>query len=95
MTYERPKPTEAMVPDDEALIEEFLRHLELERRLSPRTVQAYREDLGGLATFLERSRSDLRRATHRQLRRWLAHLDTRGYARSSIARKAAAVRSFY
>jgi integrase/recombinase XerC len=84
-----------MVPDDEALIEEFLRHLELERRLSPRTVQAYREDLGGLATFLERSRSDLRTATHRQLRRWLAHLDTRGYARSSIARKAAAVRSFY
>jgi integrase/recombinase XerC len=85
----------AMVPDDETLIEEFLRHLELERRLSPRTIEAYRDDLTGLATFLERSRSDLRTATHRQLRRWLAHLDTREYARSSIARKAAAVRSFY
>src|SRR5207247_2060453 len=29
------------------------------------------------------------------LRRWLAHLGTRGFARTSVARKAAAIRSFY
>jgi integrase/recombinase XerC len=29
------------------------------------------------------------------LRRWLAHLRTRGYARASLARKAAAARAFY
>ena len=34
-------------------------------------------------------------ATYAQLRRWLAHLTTRGYARSSIARKGASVRTFY
>ncbi|MGH2711609.1 MAG: tyrosine recombinase XerC [Actinomycetota bacterium] len=79
-------------PDD---IAAFLRHLSLERRLSQRTVDAYRQDLEALSTFLDRSSTDLRGATYRVLRRWLAHLSTRGYARTTIARRAAAVRSFY
>lgn len=82
-------------PRDLALIEEFIRHVSLERRLSPHTVAAYRSDLQGLATFLARSDAGLGDATHPQLRRWLAQLATMGRARSSIARKAAAVRSFY
>ena len=76
-------------------IEAFLRHLAFERRLSPRTVEAYRADLEALRTFLERGGSGLRSATHPLLRRWLAHQGTRGYARSTIARRAAAVRTFY
>jgi integrase/recombinase XerC len=86
---------EAPSPRDVARIEEFTRHLSLERRLSPHTVAAYRSDLVGLATFLARQGSGLDRATHALLRRWLAHLATLGRARSSIARKAAAVRAFY
>jgi tyrosine recombinase XerC len=81
--------------DDAELIEEFLRHLSLERRLSPHTVGAYRTDLRGLAAFLGRGGESLRTAGPALLRRWLAHLGTRGYARSSIARKAASVRSLY
>jgi len=84
-----------MEPADEDLIEAFVQHLSLERRLSAHTARAYRDDLTALATFLERAGADLPGATHPQLRRWLAHLATRGYARSSIARKAAAVRSLY
>ncbi|MGH2684649.1 MAG: site-specific integrase, partial [Actinomycetota bacterium] len=80
---------------DASDIEAFLRHLALERHLSPRTVEAYRADLGSLRTFLERADSTLREATHQLLRRWLAHQATRGYARSTIARRAAAVRTFY
>jgi integrase/recombinase XerC len=80
---------------DQSLIEGFLRHLELERHLSPNTVAAYRGDLQDLAEFLERGGMDLATATHGQLRRWLAHLGTRGFARSSIARRAASVRSLY
>ena len=79
-------------PDD---IELFVRHLALERRLSPRTVDAYRQDLLAVSEFLGRGGSDLRSATYPLLRRWLAHLGTRGYARSTIARRAAAVRTFY
>jgi tyrosine recombinase XerC len=81
--------------DDEAIIEAFLQHVSLERHLSAHTARAYRDDLTGLAMFLERGGGDLRSATHAQLRRWLAHLSTRGLARSSVARKAAAVRSMY
>lgn len=80
---------------ERSLLEGFLRHLELERHLSPNTVAAYRVDLQGLAEFLERGGSDLATATHAQLRRWLAHLATRGFARSSIARRAASARSLY
>lgn len=76
-------------------LDAFLRHLALERRLSPRTVDAYRQDLDALAVFLDRSGKDLRGATYPLLRRWLAHLASRGYARSTIARRAAAVRTFY
>lgn len=79
-------------PDD---LDAFLRHLSLERRLSQRTVEAYGQDLEALRTFLERSGTDLRGATYPLLRRWLAHLASRGYARSTVARRAAAVRAFY
>jgi tyrosine recombinase XerC len=80
---------------DIEMIEGFLRHLALERRMSENTVAAYRTDLLGLTTFLARGGSALPSATHPQLRRWLAHLQTRGYARTTIARKAASARSLY
>ncbi|MGH2723302.1 MAG: tyrosine recombinase [Actinomycetota bacterium] len=80
---------------DVRLIDIYLDHLALERRLSQHTVAAYRADLLGLATFLGRGGSDLAGATYPILRRWLAHLATRGYARSTVARKSAAVRSLY
>jgi integrase/recombinase XerC len=73
----------------------FVDHLRLERRLSEHTVEAYRGDVASLAAFLERSGLPLLDAHYAALRRWLAHLATRGYARSSIARKAAAARTFY
>lgn len=82
-------------PNDDRLIEGFVRHLVLERRLSPHTAAGYRADLVGLAVFLGRAGAGLEGATYPLLRRWLAHLATRGYARTSIARKAASVRSFY
>ena len=63
--------------------------------MSEHTVRAYRRDLLSLSEFLARGRSDLVHAQLPQLRRWLAQLMTRGYARSSIARKAAATKTFY
>jgi len=77
------------------LIESFLRHLDLERRLSEHTVAAYRRDLVALAAFLRRSGSSLPAATYTELRRFLAQRSTLGYARASVARCAAAIRSFY
>jgi site-specific recombinase XerD len=80
---------------DAKLIDEFVAHLELERRLSPNTVSAYRRDVEALALFHARAGSSMREATHRSLRRFIAQQTTRGYARSSVARRVAAVRTFY
>jgi integrase/recombinase XerC len=83
------------VHNDATLVAAFADHLSLERRLSGHTVAAYCRDVGDLALFLERSDGALRTATYQQLRRWLAQLATRGYARASLARKTASIRSFY
>jgi integrase/recombinase XerC len=82
-------------PADQRLIDAFVDHLSLERRLSPHTVTAYEHDVASLALFLHRAESSLSAARYPQLRRWLAQLATREYARASIARKAASVRTFF
>ena len=64
----------------------------LAARRSPRTVDAYRRDLAGFAEFLGRSPSS---ATPDEVQAWLAELRGRGLAPASIARKAAAARSFF
>jgi tyrosine recombinase XerC len=89
-------PVTAELPRADAeLIASFCDHLALERHLSANTVAAYRRDLGQLATFLARGGSQLRRADHERLRRFLAQQSTRGYARATIARRVGAIHTFY
>lgn len=64
--------------------------------LSPHTVAAYRSDLQGFAEWASRSGVDSPDAIRRQtVRRYLAYLTTRQYARRSIARKAASLRRYF
>ena len=77
------------------LAEAFYRHLGSERNLSPNTVEAYRRDLDQFFVFCGRERSDPMTAKHPTVRRYLASLTTRGYARASVHRKAATLRAFY
>ncbi|NDY41861.1 tyrosine recombinase XerC [Dissulfurirhabdus thermomarina] len=74
-------------------IRRFLDHLRAERRCSPNTVAAYRRDLAEFAAFVGRP-CDPRDVPPRQIRAWLAGL-ARRRARSTLARKLAALRSFY
>jgi integrase/recombinase XerC len=78
-------------------IRAFVRYLETERRASPRTVQAYGDDLAGLAALLQERESvathDVRRIDVYLLRGWLGVL-ARKHAASSIARKVAAIRTW-
>jgi integrase/recombinase XerC len=84
-----------VVPADARAIDAFVDHLQLERGLSAHTVKAYRNDVTSLSTFLGRGGRSLLDADHSVLRRWLAQLRTRGYARTSLHRKAASIRTFY
>ncbi len=81
---------------DEA-IAAFVRYLETERRASSRTVEAYSDDLRGLAAFAkERSPEvlgDVGAVDVYLLRGWLGRL-ARTLAPASVARKVAAVRTW-
>jgi site-specific recombinase XerD len=63
---------------------------------SPATVAAYRSDLDAFAQWAGRLGLDGPDGVDRRcLRRYLAHLATRRYARRSIARKASALRRYF
>lgn len=74
-------------------ITSFATHLERVRRLSPATVRAYRSDLVDLGRSIPTD--DLGAIDLETLRDWLWQATQRGDARSTLARRAASVRSFF
>lgn len=80
--------------DAAALIEAFLGHLETVRGLSSHTVRAYGADLRRYHEWAESQGVDALGPTHRELRRYLAALDSAGYSRRTIGRRLASLRSF-
>jgi integrase/recombinase XerD len=61
-------------------------------RLAPRTVEAYRRDLTGLAGWLGRP---LASVTTEELERWVAELRAAGLSPATIARRIASIRSLF
>jgi integrase/recombinase XerC len=81
---------------EQALVE-FLTHLATEKNASAHTVKSYREDLGQALEFLHKRTGPKAGAadlTTRFVRAYVAWLHEQGYARSTIARRLAAVRSW-
>ena len=73
----------------------FDRHLRSERGLAPRSVLAYHADIASLLQHAQRrGRSGVGELELADLRSWLALQQTSGRARSTIARKASAARTF-
>jgi integrase/recombinase XerC len=77
---------------------EFLTHLGLEKNASDKTVKSYREDLTQALAFardrLKRSHVAPSDWNTRLLRAFVAWLHEQGYAKATVARRLAAVRSF-
>jgi integrase/recombinase XerC len=77
---------------------EFLRHLALERNASAHTVKSYREDLTQALDFfrtrLQGRTPEPALLTARLLRAHAAWLHEQGYAKATVARRVAAVRSW-
>lgn len=77
------------------MIDAYLRHLEVARRLSPHSLEAYARDLGRLAAFAGRQTRPLETLTLADLEAFVRGLMTEGLSPASTARIVAAVRGFY
>lgn len=76
----------------------FLTFLQTERNYSDNTTAAYRNDLGQFMTWLEESHPELARWPEVHLdvvTSYVDHLKQQSYTASSVARKAAAIKSFF
>ncbi|TWU47312.1 Tyrosine recombinase XerD [Rubripirellula tenax] len=79
-------------------IARFLTYLASERNASDLTIKAYREDLFGLVDWLELNHGRIPAPSElspHDLRAYQAALQQADYARSTISRKLASLRSFY
>ncbi len=74
-------------------VDDFARSL---TGVSDATVEAYRRDVGAFAEWAGRAGADgPADVTRLHLRRYLAHLATRRYAKRSVSRKASAMRRYF
>lgn len=77
-------------------IDNFLEYLQTERNASVHTVTNYSIDLIEFFRFLEsKIKKDVKEVAYLDVRSFLAHLKERNYAKSSVARRLAALRSFF
>ncbi len=79
-------------------IERFIEYLRVERNASPLTLKSYEEDLIALVLYLEEveGRSvKICEVTTLDLRGFIAELQQAGYAKATISRKLACLRSFF
>jgi len=77
----------------------FLKFLSVEKNASELTIKSYREDLTALIEYLSESRGDVcpkpSEVTVLDLRGYVSALSEAGYAKSTIARRLASLRSFF
>lgn len=81
------------------LIEEFLRHLQYERNMSPHTLRNYASDLGQFREHLlkieRRPDFPVNEIDRLTIREWMATLHGENRKKTSIARKLASLRTFF
>ena len=77
-------------------VDDFIKHMQYERRVSPLTIVAYTNDLHLFASYLDETGINSPKLVRpRQIRRWIMHLLSQKMQARSVNRKIAAVRSYY
>ena len=76
-------------------IERFIQYLQFEKRFSPNTVTAYKNDLDQFSQFLVSFQTELLNVTHQHVRTWIVSLMDDGIEARTINRKISSLRSFY
>jgi integrase/recombinase XerC len=80
---------------DQALIERYLAHGRVEKRLASRTVELYALDLNKLATFAAAQPVALEQVQNHHVRRWVAQMHAQGRSGRGIALILSGWRGFY
>jgi integrase/recombinase XerD len=75
--------------------ESYLRHLEVERRMAPNTLDAYRRDLARLSEFAAANQRPLTHLTRHDLEAFVRELMSSGLSAASTARLVASTRGFF
>jgi integrase/recombinase XerC len=75
----------------------FIDYIQYEKRYSPHTVSAYRNDLDQFFSYLnlQYNISDIQEVTHPMIRSWLVHLMEEKISPRSVNRKLTTLKSFY
>ncbi len=77
------------------MIDQYLDHLRVERRLAPHTLESYARDLAALQAFAAGAGTPLEALDRRALEAFVREQMTQGLSPRSVARRVAAVRGFY
>ena len=85
----------AAAPGDHQLIDAYLDHLRIERRLADHTLEGYGRDLVQLGRFAAARAREVRALTRQELEAFVRDLMGQGLAPRSVARAVASVRGFY
>ncbi len=75
--------------------ESFLLYLKAERNLSVNTLRAYRTDITSFIEYIDKLELDFIDIDHKVIRRYLAFLYNFSLSKTTLARKMAALRSFF
>lgn len=95
MTAAAPSPETAGAAADEALVERYLEHVRVEKRLAQRTVELYALDLAKLAANARTAGLALAAVQNAHIRRWVAQMHGAGRSGRGIALILSGWRGFY
>tara|TARA_R100001369_G_scaffold11109_1_gene24418 strand:- start:6732 stop:7619 length:888 start_codon:yes stop_codon:yes gene_type:complete len=78
-------------------IPHFIEYLQLEKKYSPNTVQAYKTDLSAFQQFIrkEYDKDDILHVNYPQIRNWVVNLVNSGITNRSVNRKVASLKAYY
>ena len=79
----------------EALVERYLEHVRVEKRLAQRTVELYALDLEKLTAYAAQAKVELLTAQNSHIRRWVAQMHSGGRSGRGIALILSGWRGFY
>ncbi len=85
----------AVSPEALGLVDGYLQHVRVEKRLAARTVELYSLDLARLAAFAAQAGVELKQVQHAHIRRWVAQMHSEGRSGRGIALILSGWRGFY